>query len=96
MYLAYYLGFAVLGVLAFALGWRVAGAGKRPALAGYGVVLTLLVTKAILNHNPVWEFALFGTWPDYVFIQSYLIFPLGLCCLGLAAGLLPPGPGVSL
>jgi len=92
VFLAYYLGFALLGALTFALGYRVARSGKWPALAGYAVVLTLLLTKAVLNHNPPWEFALFGSWRDYIFIQSYLIFPLGLACLGLATGLLPPGP----
>jgi len=91
VFLAYYLGFALFGALTFALGWRVAHAGKWPAFAGYGVVLTLLLTKAVLNHNPPWEFALFGGWRDYIFVQSYLIFPLGLACLGLATGLLPPG-----
>ena len=91
MNVVYYLGFALFGAIAFALGRRIAAAGTRPALASYGVVLALLLIKAVLNHNPPWEFALFGSWPDYIFVQSYLIFPIGLACLGLAAGLLPSG-----
>ena len=77
MFLAYYLGFALFGALSFALGLRVARGGKWPAFAGYAFVLTLLLTKAVLIHNPPWEFALFGGWRDYIFLQSYLIFPLG-------------------
>jgi len=88
---AYYLAFALLGVLTFAVFLRLARRGTRAALAGYAFALVLLLLKAGLNHRPDWEFRLFGGWTDYVFLQSYLIFPLGLACLGLAAGLLPPG-----
>jgi len=88
---AYYLAFALFGVLTFVIFLRIARRGERAALVGYAVALALLLCKAALNHNPVWEFQLFGGWPDYVYLQSYLIFPLGLACLGLAAGLLPPG-----
>ena len=70
---------------------RAARRGQHAAWAGYAVALALLLFKAALNHNPVWEYQWFGWWPHYVFLQSYLIFPLGLACLGLAAGILPPG-----
>ena len=92
MYLAYYVGFALLGLACFALGRSVGRTGKSAALTGYAAILALLIAKAVLNHNPPLEFSLLGWWPDYIFLQSYLIFPLGLTCLGLAAGLLPPGP----
>lgn len=62
--------------------------GRRAALLGYGVALCLLLAKAYLNLHPPLEFALLGWWSAYPFLQSYLIFPLGLTCLGLAAGLL--------
>jgi hypothetical protein len=66
-------------------------AGRRAAsLKGYVLLLPLLLAKAVLHHRPDWEYALFP-WPSYVFVQSWLFYPLGLGCLGLAAGLLPPG-----
>lgn len=75
---------ALLAAGAFALGRRVA------SLKGYLVLLPLLLGKAVLHHRPDWEYALFP-WPSYVYVQSWLFYPLGLGCLGLAAGLLPKG-----
>ena len=66
-------------------------AGLRAAsLKGYAVLLPLLLAKSVLHYRPDWEYALFP-WPWYVFVQSWLFYPLGLGCLGLAAGLLPKG-----
>lgn len=75
---------AILAAGAFVAGRRVA------SLKGYLILLPLLLGKAVLHHRPDWEYALFP-WPSYVFVQSWLFYPLGLACLGLAAGLLPKG-----
>ncbi|MFI5403054.1 MAG: cysteine peptidase family C39 domain-containing protein [Planctomycetota bacterium] len=75
---------ALLSVIAFLAGRRAA------SVKAYAVLLPILVAKAALHHRPDWEYALFP-WPWYVFVQSWLFFPLGLFCLGLAAGLLPKG-----
>lgn len=60
------------------------------SVKGYLVLLPLLLGKAALHHRPDWEDALFP-WRGYVYVQSWLFYPLALGCLGLAAGLLPPG-----
>jgi hypothetical protein len=86
----YYLVTAVLSAAAFAAGLAVGRSGHRRALVAYGVLLALLLFKGALNLRPDWEFALFP-WSDYIYFQSYLGFPLGLACLGLAVGLLPRG-----
>lgn len=79
-----YVVAALLAVGAFALGRYVA------SVKGYLLLLPLLLAKAVLHYRPDWEYALFP-WPSYVYVQSWLFYPLGLACLGLAAGLLPPG-----
>ena len=86
--MGYYLLLLVVNAMSFALGLLVGRRGRRTAIAGFVMLLALLLCKAVLNHNPVWEFALFP-WPDYIYFQSYLMFPLALGCLGLAAALLP-------
>jgi len=86
----YYALAVGLGALAFAGGRWVGRRGRRAAVAGYAVAVLLLLFKAFLNHRPDLEFALFP-WPDYVLVQGWLVYPLGLACLGLAFGLLPPG-----
>ncbi|MEM8884568.1 MAG: cysteine peptidase family C39 domain-containing protein [Planctomycetota bacterium] len=91
MEVAYYVVLALASIVAYALGLWVGRRGKRAAIVGYVLLLTLLLGKAWLNHNPATEFALFP-WPDYAFFQSYAVFPLALACLGLATGLLQPGP----
>jgi hypothetical protein len=78
---------ALLSVLAFLAGVL---AGRHRALVGYVVVLALLLSKAVLNHRPDWEFALFA-WEGYEYFQGYLVYPLGLACLGIAVGWLKPG-----
>lgn len=60
------------------------------SVKGYLVLLPLLLGKAVLHHRPDWEDALFP-WRGYVYVQSWLFYPLALACLGLAAGLLPAG-----
>ncbi|MHC4448519.1 MAG: cysteine peptidase family C39 domain-containing protein [Planctomycetota bacterium] len=87
----YYLVLAAISATACVLGRWIGGRGRTAAILGYLVLVTLLLGKALLNHNPDWEFRLFP-WPDYVFFQSYGVFPLALGCLGLASGLLPAGP----
>jgi hypothetical protein len=87
---AYYAVTAGISAFAFFAGLLVARRGTRAAIAGYAVALALLLAKAVLNHRPDWEYALFP-WPDYIYIQSWLVYPLGLLCLGLAVGLLPRG-----
>lgn len=79
----YYVA-ALLSAGAFLLGRRVR------SVKGFLVLLPLLLAKAVLHHRPDWEDALFP-WPGYVYVQSWLFYPLGLSCLGLAAGLLPHG-----
>ena len=91
MEMLYYAVLAVLSATAFLLGRWTGRRGRTAAILGYGLLLVLLLAKALLNHNPHWEFALFDG-PDYVYFQSYGVFPLALACLGLASGLLPPGP----
>jgi len=91
MEVLYYGTLAVTTATAFLLGRYVGSRGKGAAILGYVVLVALLLGKAVLNHNPAWEFRLFP-WPDYVFFQSYGVFPLALACLGLASGLLPRGP----
>lgn len=86
----YYFLLAFLSLLFFTLGLLIGRGGRKRAIATYLVLLILLLTKAVLNHNPDWEFALFS-WPNYIFFQSWLVYPFGLICLGLAIGLLPPG-----
>ncbi|MDH3590263.1 MAG: cysteine peptidase family C39 domain-containing protein [Planctomycetota bacterium] len=78
---------AVLGLLAFALSWRLGRRGKRAVLAGYVVLLSVLLFKAVLHQRPDWEFTLFPS-PLYVAYQSWVFFPVALACLGLATGLL--------
>jgi hypothetical protein len=85
---AFYLCTALGTAVAFVLGWRVGRRGRRAAIAGYVVAVLLLLGKGVLNHRPDWEHALFP-WPDWVFFQGWLLYPLGLLCLGLATGLLP-------
>ncbi|MHC4939551.1 MAG: cysteine peptidase family C39 domain-containing protein [Planctomycetota bacterium] len=91
MELLYYLLLALISATSYGLGRWVGGRGRNAAILGYFALVALLLVKAVLNHNPDWEFGLFP-WPDYVFFQSYGVFPLALGCLGLASGLLPPGP----
>lgn len=86
----FYFLLAFLSLLFLALGLLVGRGGRRRALAAYVALLVLLLGKAVLNHNPHWEFALFP-WPNYIFFQSWLVYPFALVCLGLAAGLLPRG-----
>jgi len=86
--LGYYLLLAVVNVTVFGLGLRIGRRGGRAVIAGFITLLVLLLCKAVLNHNPDWEFTLFP-WPDYIYFQSSLMFPLALGCLGLAATLLP-------
>lgn len=88
--MAYYAVTAAISAFAFVAGLLVARRGTRAAVAGYAVALVLLLAKAVLNHRPDWEYALFP-WPDYIYVQSWLVYPLGLLCLGLAVGLLPRG-----
>ena len=90
MELLYYCVLALASLAAFFLGRFIGARGRDAAIAGYFVLVLLLLGKALLNHNPHWEFRLFP-WPDYVFFQSYGVFPLALGCLGLAHGLLPEG-----
>jgi hypothetical protein len=86
----YYLVTALLSLAAFVAGLGVGRSGRRRALVAYGILLALLLFKGVLNLRPDWEFALFP-WSGYIYFQSYLGFPLGLMCLGLALGLLPHG-----
>ncbi|MHC4133487.1 MAG: cysteine peptidase family C39 domain-containing protein [Planctomycetota bacterium] len=86
----YYLVTALLSAAAFVAGLAIGRSGRRRALIAYGVLLLLLLFKGVLNLRPDWEFALFP-WSGYIYFQSYLGFPLGLACLGLALGLLPRG-----
>jgi len=87
----YYGTLALVNATAFFLGQWIGGRGRTAGILGYVGLVVLLLFKALLNHNPDWEFRLFP-WPDYVYFQSYGVFPLALGCLGLASGLLPPGP----
>jgi hypothetical protein len=91
MEILYYAILTVTSATAFVLGRYVGGRGRRAAILGYVALVVLLLGKALLNHNPDWEFLIFP-WPDYVYFQSYGVFPLALACLGLASGLLPRGP----
>jgi hypothetical protein len=85
----WYFATALISVVAFAAGLRL-GRRRRRGLAAWVVVLTLLLAKGVLNKRPAWEFALFP-WPFYIYLQGYIGFPLGLCCLGIAAAMLPRG-----
>jgi len=64
------------------------GRTRRPAATGLmvGAALTL-VLKSILNWRPDWEYALFP-FPDYLYVQSWLGFPIGLFAMGMGVGLL--------
>ena len=79
-----------MNALAFFGGLFIGRRGRSVAITAYVVVLTLLLFKAVINHHPHWEFALFP-WTDYIYFQSFLVFPIGLACLGLAVGMLPSG-----
>lgn len=79
-----------LSILAFLIGLGIGRGRRRAALAAYVLLLGLLLFKAVLNHKPAWEYALFGN-PTYVYFQSYLLYPIAFSCLGLAVGLLPKG-----
>ncbi len=83
----WYLLLALVSAVAFPAGWRL-GRRRAAAVVGWGVALGVLLFKAVLNHRPDWEFALIR-WPHYVYLQSWLVFPIGLFCLGLAARLVP-------
>ena len=73
--MGYYLLLSLVSVTSFAVGLWIGLRGRRRAIAGFVTLLVLLLCKAVLNHNPDWEFALFP-WPDYIYFQSYLMFPL--------------------
>jgi len=90
MELLYYATLVLASPTVFFLGRWVGGRGRRAAVVGYAVLVVLLLGKALLNHHPHWEYRLFPH-ADYVFFQSYGVFPLALGCLGLACGLLPRG-----
>lgn len=86
--LGYYLATAALGLAAFAAGFALARRSRRAALAAAGVVLGLVVLKAVLHWRPEWEAALFP-WVDYVYFQGYWLYPTALLFFGLATGQLP-------
>ena len=79
-----------LSLIAFLVGLGIGLKRRRGAVAAYVILLGVLLFKAILNHNPAWEYALFPH-RDYIYFQSYLLYPIALTCLGLAIGLLPRG-----
>jgi hypothetical protein len=85
------LFFAVTTALsagAFAAGHRLARLGRRGALTGSAVALGLILLKAVLNAQPVWEATLFPH-PAYVFFQDYWLYPAGLLFFGLVVPQLP-------
>ena len=79
--------FAVaVNALAFGVGWSL-GRRRKAALPVFLLVVHLLASKGVLNWRPDWEFALFS-FPDYLFVQSWLGYPIGLLAMGLGVGLL--------
>ncbi|MHC4506727.1 MAG: cysteine peptidase family C39 domain-containing protein, partial [Planctomycetota bacterium] len=86
--LGYYLATAALSLVTFAAGFVLGRRSRRAALGAAGVVLGLVVLKAVLHWKPEWEAALFP-WADYVYFQSYWLYPTALLFFGLAAGQLP-------
>jgi hypothetical protein len=76
------------GLAMFAAGWWCASRGRRWALATSAAALALLLAKAVLSCEPVWEAALFP-WLGYAFLQGCLLSIIGLLFFGLAMAQLP-------
>ena len=76
-----------VNALAFAAGFRLGRNGRRAGTAVLLVAAPALVLKSVLNWRPDWEFALFP-FSDYLYVQSWLGFPIGLFAMGLGVGLL--------
>ena len=85
----WYFAAALFSASAFLAGLLL-GRRRRLGVAAWIAVLALLLLKGVLNQRPAWEYAL-CPWPFYVYLQGYLGYPLGLCCLGIAASMLPRG-----
>jgi hypothetical protein len=83
---AWFVLTVAVNALAFGAGWYLGRGRRRIALAAFALAAAL-VTKGILNWRPDWEFALFPQ-PDYLYMQSWLGYPIGLLAMGLGVGLL--------
>lgn len=77
--------------MVFVLGWLLGASARRCRAVVHGgamVVLILLVFKALLTWQPVWEATLFPfTW--YVYLQDYWIAAIGLLFFGFVTPQLP-------
>jgi hypothetical protein len=78
----------LLGLLAGICACMLAFRGRRWAFALSAMVLAALVGKSLLTWKPAWEAALFP-WPDYIYLQGYWIYAIGLVFFGLAIPQLP-------
>jgi Peptidase C39 family len=76
---------------AFAAGLSLCRRCRRAATGFFALAVFTLLAKGILNWRPDWEFALFP-FPDYLYVQSWLGYPIGLFTMGLGVGLLPRFP----
>ncbi len=77
-----------VNALAFVIGLLLCRSWRRAAIAFFALAVLVLVVKGLLNWRPDWEFALFP-FPDYLYVQSWLGFPIGLFAMGMGVGLLP-------
>ena len=83
----YYLLTAAFSIAVFFLGQWVVRKTRRVKTCA-AIALALLFAKAVLHHKPAWEAALFP-WVNYVYFQSYWLYPIALFFFGIAVPQLP-------
>lgn len=86
--MAHYSLTTAFSIAVFCLGLWIGRKPKRTALATSCVALALILAKVTLLFRPDWEAALFP-WVDYVYFQSYWLYPPIFFFFGLVPPQLP-------